>query len=254
MIARYRWVWAILIVGTLVASLPFGAWAADFQIPNISIGIGGASSPAQTNSTIQLLVILTILSLAPSILVMVTSFTRIIIVLGFVRSAIGARQAPPNQVLVGLALFLTWFVMAPVFAKINETALQPYMAGQVSQAIAVDRGVVPLREFMFRQTRKKDIALFIKLAKLPPPRYQADVPTNVLIPAFIISELRVSFQMGFALFIPFLVIDLVISSLLMSMGMMMLPPAMISTPFKILLFIMADGWNLVVRSLVMSFH
>lgn len=230
-------------------------WAdSKILLPSLNLGIQASADPQKLNTSLQILFLITILSLAPSILVMVTSFTRIVIVLSFIRQAVGTRMAPPNQLLVGFALFLTFFVMSPIFIKINTQALQPYFAGKISQTEAFKAAVDPLRVFMFKQTRKKDLALFVKLAKVEHPKNENDIPTHVLIPSFIISELRTSFQMGFALFIPFLLIDLVIASLLMSMGMMMLPPIMISLPFKILLFILADGWNLIVHSLVMSFN
>jgi flagellar biosynthetic protein FliP len=185
---------------------------------------------------------------------MVTSFTRTIIVLSLIRNALGIPQLPPNQVLVGLALFLTFFVMSPTINAINKDALQPYMQGEIDQGTAADRAIQPLRDFMFRQTNQNDLALFVYLAKEPPPATPADVPTYVLIPAFIVSELKIAFEMGFIVFIPFLIIDLVVSSTLMSMGMMMLPPVVISLPFKLLLFVLVDGWTLIVRSLVLSFH
>jgi len=185
---------------------------------------------------------------------MMTGFTRILVVLGFIRTGLGTPTAPPNQVLIGIALFLTIFVMAPTFTKVKTDAIDPLSKHQITQAQAFDRGQKPLREFMFRQTRTKDLALFVKLSKLERPKTRADVPTYVLIPAFIISELKTAFQIGFLIFLPFLVIDLVVSSTLMSMGMMMLPPIFISLPFKILLFVLVDGWDLVTRSLVESFH
>jgi flagellar biosynthetic protein FliP len=185
---------------------------------------------------------------------MVTAFTRIAIVLAFTRQALATQQIPPNQVVMGLALFLTFFVMAPVGQKINAEAIQPFLQGQITQTDALTKTAQPLREFMFRQTRENDLALFIHLARMPRPATPKEVPTHVLIPAFIISELKTSFQMGFIIFIPFLVIDIVVSSALMAMGMMLLPPVVISFPFKILLFIMVDGWHLIARSLVYSFH
>ena len=203
---------------------------------------------------IQLLGLLTVLALAPAFLIMVTSFTRMIVVLSLVRNAIGVPQLPPNQVLLGLALFLTLFVMAPTFEEINATALQPYFAGEITQGEAFEAGQEPLREFMFKQTREKDLGLFIKLSGEEQPATPADVPTHVLIPAFIISELKTAFQMGFIAFVPFLIIDIVVSSGLLSMGMMMLPPVIVSLPFKILLFVLVDGWSLIVGSLVSSFN
>jgi flagellar biosynthetic protein FliP len=205
-------------------------------------------------NAVQLLILVGAVTLVPALLFCVTGFTRILVVLGFIRTGLGTPTAPPNQVLVGIALFLTIFVMAPTFTKVKTDAIDPLSKGTITQAQAFDRGQKPLREFMFRQTRTKDLALFVKLSKLPRPKTRADVPTYVLIPAFIISELKTAFQIGFLIFLPFLVIDLVVSSTLMSMGMMMLPPVFISLPFKILLFVLVDGWDLVTRSLVESFH
>lgn len=205
-------------------------------------------------NAVQLLILVGAVTLVPALLFCVTGFTRILVVLGFIRTGLGTPTAPPNQVLVGIALFLTIFVMAPTFAKVKTDAIDPLTKHQITQAQAFNRGQQPLREFMFRQTRTKDLALFVSLAKLKRPQTRADVPTWVLIPAFIISELKTAFQIGFLIFLPFLVIDLVVSSTLMSMGMVMLPPTFISLPFKILLFVLVDGWDLVTRSLVESFH
>jgi flagellar biosynthetic protein FliP len=215
-----------------------------------------AGNPISTDggNAVQLLILVGAVTLVPALLFCVTGFTRILVVLGFIRTGLGTPTAPPNQVLVGIALFLTIFVMAPTFTKVKTDAIDPLSKGKISQAEALDRGQKPLREFMFRQTRTKDLALFVNLAKMDRPKTRADVPTYVLIPAFIISELKTAFQIGFLIFLPFLVIDLVVSSTLMSMGMMMLPPAFISLPFKILLFVLVDGWDLVTRSLVESFH
>jgi flagellar biosynthetic protein FliP len=205
-------------------------------------------------NAVQLLILVGAVTLVPALLFCVTGFTRILVVLGFIRTGLGTPTAPPNQVLVGIALFLTIFVMAPTFTKVKTDAIDPLTKHQITQAQAFDRGQKPLREFMFRQTRTKDLALFVHLSKLKRPQTRADVPTYVLIPAFIISELKTAFQIGFLIFLPFLVIDLVVSSTLMSMGMVMLPPVFISLPFKILLFVLVDGWDLVTRSLVESFH
>ena len=202
---------------------------------------------------VQLLVLIGAVTLVPALLFTVTAFTRILVVLGFIRTGLGTPTAPPNQVLVGIALFLTLFVMAPTFAAVKKEAIDPLQAKTINEGQAFDRGQKPIREFMFKQTREKDLALFVKLAKMDQPKTRADVPTHVLIPAFIISELKTAFQIGFLIFLPFLVIDLVISSTLMSMGMIMLPPVFISLPFKILLFVLVDGWNLVTKSLVESF-
>ena len=205
-------------------------------------------------NAVQILLLVAGVTLVPALLFCVTGFTRILIVLGFIRSGLGTPTAPPNQVLVGIALFLTIFVMAPTFNKINEDAIKPLRANRISQETALKRAEGPVREFMFDQTRSKDIALFAKLAKVDKPKTRADIKTHVLIPAFIISELKTAFQIGFLIFLPFLVIDLVVSATLMSMGMVMLPPVFISLPFKILLFVLVDGWNLVTQSLVESFH
>ncbi len=208
---------------------------------------------ADGTNAVQMLLMIGALSLIPAALFTLTGFTRIIIVLGFIRTGLGTPTAPPNQVLVGIALFLTIFVMAPTFSQVKKDAFDPLQKGQISQEVALKRAEGPMREFMFDQTRTKDIALFAGLAKLDKPKTRADIPTHVLIPAFVISELKTAFQIGFLIFLPFLIIDLVVASTLMSMGMMMLPPIFISLPFKILLFVLVDGWNLVTRSLVESF-
>jgi flagellar biosynthesis protein FliP len=223
----------------------------NITAPGVQVQLGGGGGDNQT--ALQFFLLLTVLSLVPAVLMMVTSFVRIAIVLSFVRNAIGTQSMPPNQVLVGLALFLTLFVMAPTWQKINAEALQPYMSNQMPADQAFDKGSQPLRDFMFKQVRERDLAMFIQVGGLPQPQIQADVPTYALVPAFMISELKTAFQMGFMIMVPFLVIDIVVSSVLMSMGMMMLPPASISLPFKLLLFVMADGWHLIVHSLVTSF-
>jgi flagellar biosynthesis protein FliP len=217
-------------------------------------GAGGGGKNADGGNAVQLLVLIAGITLIPALLFCVTGFTRILIVLGFIRSGLGTPTSPPNQVLVGIAIFLTIFVMAPTLNAIKSDAVEPLQKGQITQAQAIKRGQEPLREFMFKQTRTKDLALFVSLSKMDRPKTRADIPTYVLIPAFIISELKTAFQIGFLIFLPFLVIDLVVSSTLMSMGMMMLPPVFISLPFKILLFVLVDGWDLVTRSLVESFH
>lgn len=210
-------------------------------------------NPQVVSGGLQIMLLLTVLSLAPAVLVMITGFTRIIIVLSFIRNALAVPQLPPNQVIVGLSIFLTFFVMAPTWNQVNEQALQPYLKGEIDQQTAVEKTEVPIREFLFQQTRERDLALFVDLAHLTRPETKDDIPTYVLIPAFIISELKTAFQMGVLIFVPFLIIDMVVASALMSMGMMMLPPSVISLPFKLLLFVMVDGWHLIVRSLVMSF-
>lgn len=211
------------------------------------------SDPGNVSTTVKLLLLLTVFSLAPSILILMTCFTRIVIVLSFVRTSLGTQQMPPNQVIVGLALFLTFFVMAPTFSEVNKEALQPLFDEKITLNQAYDRAAVPLKEFMSKNTRQKDLALFLEYAKLERPKSVEDIPLTALVPAFAISELKTAFQIGFMIFIPFLVIDMIVASVLMSMGMMMLPPVMISLPFKILLFVLVDGWNLVVKSLLQSF-
>lgn len=241
----------ILLIFGLVFILTREAAAAP--LPAVDLNIHPADNPGQVVDSVKLLVLLTLLSLAPAILVMMTSFTRIIIVLSLLRSALGTPMVPANQIIVGLALFLTVFCMAPTFKQINEQAIEPYLQNQISQQEAQELGAKPLRDFMLRQTREKDLGLFINLAKLEKPERPENVPMHVVIPSFIISELKTAFEIGFLLFIPFLVIDMVVASILMSMGMFMLPPVMIALPFKLLLFIMVDGWYLVVKSLMESF-
>ncbi|KAB2925956.1 MAG: flagellar type III secretion system pore protein FliP [Bacteroidetes bacterium] len=228
--------------------------AQPLPVPKLSIEVGKATNPDDLSVTLQILLLMTVLSLAPAILILTTAFTRIIVVLHFLKQAMGTPQMPPPQVLVGLAMFLTFFVMAPVWDRVNADALQPYMNNRLSASAAYEKAAVPLREFMYKQTREEDLALFIRLSRMAKPENRNDVPLHVLIPAFAISELRTGFQIGFVLFVPFLIIDMVVASVLMSMGMMMLPPSMVSLPFKILLFILVDGWNLVIASLIASFH
>jgi flagellar biosynthetic protein FliP len=211
------------------------------------------SQPQEVTTGVQLLVLLTVLSIAPSVMMLATSFTRIVIVLSMLRSAIGTPSIPPNQVIVGLSLILTFFIMSPVYKQIDEQALQPYQAQQIDQKTAFERAIKPVREFMFKQTREKDLALFVEISKSERPATLDDIDTMVLLPAFVLSELRAAFVMGFIIYIPFLVIDMVVSSVLLSMGMMMLPPSLVSLPFKLLLFVMVDGWYLLTRSLVLSF-
>ncbi|HWR31375.1 MAG TPA: flagellar type III secretion system pore protein FliP [Negativicutes bacterium] len=222
-------------------------------IPNLNIGIEPANKPQDVALSLQILLAMTVLSLAPSIIIMMTAFTRIIVVLSFLRSALATQQMPPNQVIVALALFLTFFTMSPYLEQINKNAWQPYLAGSISQEVATTEALKPLREFMFKQVRENDVALFVNLSDGPRPETQNEVPTMVLIPAFIISELKTAFQIGFLIYIPFIVVDMVVASTLMSMGMMMVPPVMISLPFKVLLFILVDGWHLIIRSLLMTF-
>lgn len=236
-----------------IANAATAPTAPNVPIPQINLGIGQAKNPRDVVGALQILLLLTVLALAPTLLVMVTSFTRIIVVLSFVRTALGTQQVPPNQVLVGLALLLTFFVMNPVIRDVNKNAVQPYLKNQIPQSVALDRAAVPLRAFMFKQTREKDIQLFYSISKEPRPTKQADVPTYLLVPAFVISELKTAFEIGFAIYIPFIVIDMVVASILLSMGMMMIPPVIISLPFKILIFLLVDGWNLTVAALFQSF-
>lgn len=220
------------------------------NLPGFNIG---SNEPSDVAVTLQILLLLTILSLAPAILILMTCFTRIVIVLSFVRTALATQSMPPNQVLIGLALFLTFFVMSPVFTQVNDDALQPYIEGQITQEEAIDATLNPMKEFMAKHTREKDLALFIQYAQLERPSSIVDIPITALVPAFAISELKTAFQIGFMIFVPFLVIDMVVASTLMAMGMMMLPPVMIALPFKILLFVLVDGWHLVVQSLLLSY-
>ncbi|MFP4191535.1 MAG: flagellar type III secretion system pore protein FliP [Candidatus Hydrogenedentota bacterium] len=240
----------------LVAASPAGAQdPGDNPLGlNITEGVDAATEPGQIGATLTLVFVVTILGLAPAILVMTTSFTRIIIVLGFLRQALATQQSPPNQVLIGLALFLTFFIMAPTYIEVNQEALQPYLEEEIGQAEAVERALIPIREFMFRQTEPKDLALFINIADMERPGTPDDVPLHVLMPSFVLSELTTAFIMGFYIYIPFLIIDMVVASTLMSMGMMMLPPIFVSLPFKIIMFVLADGWYLIVGSLVESFN
>ncbi|HEY1763553.1 MAG TPA: flagellar type III secretion system pore protein FliP [Opitutaceae bacterium] len=219
---------------------------------HLTINLDGTEQPTQMSVAVQIVIVMTLLTVAPSLVLLMTSFTRIVIVLGFVRTAIGVPSAPSNQIIIGLSLFLTFFIMGPVFERTNTEALQPYIAGKITSATALDRAAVPVRDFMLKQTRSRDLEYFLELGKFGPTAVK-DLPMRVVIPAFVISELQTAFQMGFLLFLPFLVIDFVVSSVLMSLGMMMMPPNVVSLPFKLLLFVLVDGWHLIVRSLVQSF-
>jgi len=232
----------------LLASAPAVAQGAESLEIRLNSGDGKLVMP------IRIMILLTVLTVIPSILVSVTSFSRIIIVMHFIRQAMGTQTMPPNQVLIGLTLFLTFFIMQPVFERVNEQALEPLLSGSIDEMEALDRASVPMRHFMLKHTREKDLALFTRIAGLPRPNSPEDVSMRVLIPAFMISEMKTAFQIGFVIYIPFLVIDMVVASILLSMGMMQLPPIMISVPFKLLLFVMVDGWNLIVGSLVRSFY
>ena len=239
-----------IFAGMLLSLLPS---TAAMTFPNINIGLQQANTPQDFTNGLQILIWLTILTLAPSILIMTTCFVRLVVVLALTRQALGAGALPPNQVLTSLALILTFFIMAPTFNEINEQALQPYMNNQITQQVALDRGIKPIRTFMFKQTHEKELALFVRMGKIEKPKTQDDVPTYILLPAFILSELKTAFTIGFVIYLPFLVIDIVVSSVLVSMGMMFLPPSMIALPFKLIMFVMVDGWYLIVKSLVDSF-
>ena len=223
------------------------------NLPTLSLGVKDAATPQEVSTALQVLFVLTILSIAPAILLMTTAFTRIVIVLGFVRQAMGTQNMPPNQIIIGLSLFLTFFVMSPVFNKINTGALQPYLEQQITQKQALDKAMETMREFMFSQVQESELQLLIDITKKEQPTDRKDISTTILIPAFMLSELKLAFQMGFMIYVPFLVIDMIVASVLMSMGMMMLPPIVISLPFKLLLFVLVDGWHLVVGSLIQSF-
>ena len=222
-------------------------------LPNITLGVENADDPEKVSSALQILVLLTILTLAPAILIMTTSFARIIIVLSFLRQAMGTQQTPPTQILIGLALFLTMFVMGPVWSEINEGALKPYMEEELGQFEALKLAEIPIKRFMLNHTREKDLSLFINLSEDKSPESEEDISIQTVVPAFIISELKTAFQIGFLIYIPFLILDMVVASILLSMGMMMLPPVLISLPFKLMLFVMVDGWYLTVGSLMKSF-
>lgn len=237
------------------ATAPAGAAAASqpAQPLRLNIGLEGTSKPGDVSVAVQIVIVMTLLTLAPSMVILMTSFTRLVIVLGFVRTALGVPSAPSNQIIVGLSLFLTFFIMGPVFDRVNTEALQPYMNGQMTSGQAFDKASVPIRDFMLHQTRTRDLEFFLELGRFGPTPV-ADLPMRVVIPAFIISELQTAFQMGFLLFLPFLVIDFLVSSVLMALGMMMMPPTVVALPFKLLLFVLVDGWHLVVKSLVESFR
>jgi flagellar biosynthetic protein FliP len=248
-----RVVISVLIFLTLAT--PLGAAQSGTGIlGSININLDGPNGKQNLSIPVQILLFMTLLTFLPAILVSLTCFTRMVVVFHFLRQALGTAETPSNQVVLGLTLFLTFFVMSPVIEEINQQALQPMTAGTITQSEALDRAIKPLRGFMMKYTREKDYALFLSIAKKPRPRTPDDIPTMVVIPAFMISELKTAFQIGFVLFLPFLIIDMVVATVLLSMGMMQLPPVMVSMPFKILLFIMVDGWNLVVGSLVRSFY
>ncbi|MBL1353177.1 MAG: flagellar type III secretion system pore protein FliP [Zetaproteobacteria bacterium] len=236
----------------LLLLMPHTSWAAD--IPTLSLSLGDSNDPNDWFTGLKILAFMTILTLAPSILVMMTSFTRIVVVFAFLRQALGTQQSPPTQILIGLALFMTMFIMMPVWNKIDAEAIQPYLAEDINQSVAFDRALAPIRSFMLKQTREDDLLLFLNAAHIKKPQTADDTPMYVLIPSFVISELRTAFEIGFLIYIPFVVLDLVVASVLMSMGMMMLPPVMISLPLKIILFVLVDGWHLITGALLQSFH
>ncbi len=248
-LSKLKKIWIALVV-YFIGIIPSHA---ALTLPNINISMQNASTPQEFTQGVQILILLTILTLAPSIIIMTTAFIRIVIVLSLTRQAIGTTTLPPNQVIVGLALILTFFVMSPTLSKINETAYQPYMKNIITQQQALDNSIVPIRDFMFKQTHEEELALFVKLSKIEKPKTKKDVPTYVLIPSFVLSELKTAFKIGFVIFLPFLVIDLVVASVLVSMGMMFLPPTTIAMPFKLIMFVMVDGWFLITKSLVEGF-
>jgi len=248
-----RWISVACSIMLAATALVLSVSNAAAAGPSVSIDLG-SDAPKQTAVVVQILILLTVLSLAPALFIMVTSFTRIVIVLSFLRQALGTQAVPPNQVLLSLAMFLTMFIMAPVGQAVYAGALKPLMDEQISYEEAWKKGSEPVRGFMLRQVREKDLELFIDLGRVPKPDKAEEIPTHVIIPAFILSELRVAFQIGFLIYIPFLIVDMVVASVLMSMGMMLLPPAVISLPFKLVLFVLADGWYLVVGSMVKSFQ
>lgn len=247
--------WMGIALLLLVLALPNLAMAQppDGTDTLLSINMDQNAQPGKVGVVMQIFLLLTVLSLAPSILVMVTSFTRIAIVLSLLRQAIGSNQLPPNQIIIGLSLFLTFFIMTPVWQAVHQDALKPYLANEITGQEAITKAVEPVRKFMMRQTREKDLAMLVDVAKLDRPRNRDDIPIQVLIPAFIMSELKTAFQIGFMLYVPFLIIDMVVASVLLSMGMMMLPPVMVSLPFKLMIFVLTDGWFMIVGSLVKSF-
>lgn len=243
-----------ILFAVLASLLTFIISIAVFAEPMDLWGqLGIANSSETMTGSVQLIVLLTILSILPSILIMTTSFTRIVIVLSLVRNALGMQQSPPNQVIIGISLFLTFFIMSPVISEVKTNAYDPFIAGEITQEVALENAEKPLREFMLRQTYNKDLNMFMSMAKMEPPETYDEIPIETIVPAFITSELKRAFQMGFFIYIPFIVIDMVVASVLMSMGMMMLPPVMISLPFKLMLFILVDGWDLIIKTLVSSF-
>lgn len=242
-----------MVLGMVAALLLSAQSAYCVGLPTVTFGLEDANSPQKVSTALQVLFVLTILSVAPAIILMTTSFTRIVIVLGFVRQALGTQNMPPTQIILGLSLFLSFFIMSPTLQEMNTTALKPYMDNKISQKEALDKALIPMRKFMFSQVKESELGLLMDITLDKEPINQDEVPTMTLVPAFMLSELKRSFEMGFMIYIPFLVIDMIVASILMSMGMMMLPPVIISMPFKLLLFVLVDGWNLIVGSLIKSF-
>jgi len=247
----------ILIIMVFAAAVSFvyisAVAAQPIPFPTVTLGVSDTDEPAKVSVLLQIVFLLTVLSLAPAILIMLTSFTRVVIVLSFLRQAMGTHNVPPNQIIIGIALFLTFFIMSPVWYQVNSRALQPYLEDEIDHKEALSIAVKPIREFMLKQTREKDLALFVSISKSKKPKDPSEVPTSIIIPSFIISELKTAFQIGFMIYVPFLVIDMVVASVLLSMGMMMLPPIMVSLPFKLMLFVLVDGWYLIMGSIVKSF-
>lgn len=253
---KNKYIYMLIVLILFLTIFSISAGAEEFQLPNINLQIGNDQEAGEGEGlvdSLRILLLLTVISLAPSLLIMVTSFTRIIIVLSLIRNALATQRMPPNQVLIGLALFMTVFIMAPVWQAINTDALQPFINQEIETDTFYQQAAEPLREFMFNQTREKDLALFVDMANVERPDNRNDIPLFVLIPAFVISELKSAFQIGFMIYLPFIMIDMVVASILMSMGMMMLPPVMISLPFKLLLFILVDGWYLLIETLIKTF-
>lgn len=244
-----RWI-PLFVLLALVLAVP----ASGQSLPKVSIGIDQAKSPQEASVTLQIVFLMTVLAVAPGIMVMMTPFTRIVVVMGFLKRALGAQTVPPNQIVVGLSLLLTWYVMQPQINQINDTALQPYLAQQIGYKEGLARAMKPMRSFMLRQCGENELSVMVRVSKTPRPATVEDIPSAVLIPAFVLSELKTSFIIGFLIYLPFLVIDMVVASVLMSLGMMMLPPVMVSLPLKLILFVLVDGWTLVTQGLVSSFR
>jgi flagellar biosynthetic protein FliP len=243
-----------LFVLFVLLFFPVSGFASGVKLPAIDLNLDDVKGPEQLSATLQIIFILTVLSLAPAVLVLTTCFTRFAVVFSFLRYALGTQQSPPNQVIIGLALFLTFFIMQPVWQRVNQEAIAPYERHEISSEELVNRGITPLKEFMLRHTKKPDLALFVSISQQEKPKNAESLPISTVIPAFVISELKTAFQIGFMLYVPFIILDMVVASILLSMGMMMLPPVMISLPFKLMLFILVDGWNLLIGSLVKSFQ